>query len=124
MSDSRRQRQQLIEDGDDRLLAREDGAAGEDEDEDEEVELEESFDEVLPRCWSGSAAGRCAAAVCSWRKRETSKGRDMNVKGTGWTASRGLAGSEEVSGEYSETGVMLGVSRLKWEDEADTAMLK
>jgi hypothetical protein len=50
MSDSRRQRQQLIEDGDDRLLAREDGAAGEDEDEDEEVELEESFDEVLPRC--------------------------------------------------------------------------
>jgi hypothetical protein len=125
ISDSRRQRQQLIGDGDEVLLARDDGAAGEDEEEEEfELELEELFDEVLPRCWSGSAAGRCAAAVCSWRKRETSKGRDMNVKGTGWTASRGLAGSEEVSGEYSETGVMLGVSRLKWEDEADTAMLK
>jgi hypothetical protein len=29
-----------------------------------------------------------------------------------------------MSGEYSETGVMLGVSRLKWEVEVDTAMLK
>jgi hypothetical protein len=48
----------------------------------------------------------------------------MNDKGIGWMASRGLVGSAEVSGEYSETGVMLGVSRLKWEEEADTAMLK
>jgi hypothetical protein len=51
ISDSRRQRQQLIGDGDEVLLARDDGAAGEDEEEEEfELELEELFDEVLPRC--------------------------------------------------------------------------
>jgi hypothetical protein len=48
----------------------------------------------------------------------------MNAGETGWRASRGLVGSEGVSGEYSVTGVMLGVSRLKWEAEADTAILK
>jgi hypothetical protein len=51
----------------------------EDEDEDEESEeedkeLEECVDETLPRGCSGSAAGRWAAAVCSWSRREASPG--------------------------------------------------
>jgi hypothetical protein len=50
MRDSRRQRQQLIDDGDAMLLAREEVTPGDDEDDELELELEESFVEVLSRC--------------------------------------------------------------------------
>jgi hypothetical protein len=127
MRDSRRQRQQLSTDWDTTLLARED-VIPEDEEEDEEDELElepeELLDIVLPRCCSGSTVGRCAAAVCSWRRREASPELDMNNGEIGRTANRGLEGWEKMSGEYSETGVILGVSTLKWVEEVGTAMLK
>jgi hypothetical protein len=46
------------------------------------------------------------------------------VGGVWRKAKRGLLGSAKVCGEYSETGVILGVSMLKWAEEAGTAMLK
>jgi hypothetical protein len=54
------------------LLLRDEDEDEESEEEDEE--LEECVDETLPRGCSGSAAGRWAAAVCSWSRREASPG--------------------------------------------------
>jgi hypothetical protein len=87
--DSRRQRQQLMVDCDMTLLLREE----------EELESEE-LDEVLARCCSGSAAGRWAAAVCNWRRRDASPGwLDIDSNGVGRMAKRGLLGSAKVCGE-------------------------
>jgi len=77
--------------------------------EEEEVESEELVEDTLPRGCSGSAVGRCAAAVCSWSRREASAGDDIDaegVDGLGRKARRGLWGSANVCGEYSETGVV------------------
>lgn len=117
MRDSRRQRQQLMEEGDmPVLLLRED-----EEDEVEPLALLE--EDVVVLCCSGSAMGLWAAEVCSWRRREASDGLDINSRGAGRKANRGLLGSAKVVVVYSWTGVMLGVSMLKCE-EAGTWMLK
>lgn len=81
--DSRRQRQQLRTCGDMALLLLP-------RDEDElEPESEELLDDVLPRCCSGSAVGRWAAAVCSCSRREASPEFDIDSWGDGWMANRG-----------------------------------
>lgn len=82
------------------------------------------LDDVVELCWSGSAVGLWAAEVWSWRRREASEGLDMNSDGVGRKANNGLLGSAKVVAVYSWTGVMLGVSRLKCEEEAGTWMLK
>lgn len=88
--DSRRQRQQLIVGCDMTLLLREE----------EELESEELLDEVLARCCNGSAEGRWAADVCNWRRRDASTGwLDIDSKGVGRMANRGLLGSAKVCGE-------------------------
>jgi hypothetical protein len=121
MSDSRRQRQQLSCAGEDMTLLREDV------DEDRELEELDESDGVAvdaAPCCSGSAEGRWAAAVWSCSTREASGRLDMNCSGVWRKASSGWAGSEKVCGLYAERGVVLGVSVLKCEDEAGTAMLK
>jgi hypothetical protein len=88
-----------------------------------ELESLEVADEALEVGCSGSAPGRWAAEVCSCRRREASAGLDMDFCG-GWRrASSGLEGSAYMWWGYSQTGVMFGVSVLKWVDEAGT-MLK
>jgi hypothetical protein len=117
MRDSRRQRQQLSTEGDMALL--------EEELESVEEDLsEELLDELLPLCCSGSAEGRWAADVWSWRRRDASAGLDMDAEGVWRKAKSGLVGSANVKAEYSEDGLMLGVSELKCAEEVGTAMLK
>jgi hypothetical protein len=121
MSDSRRQRQQLICVGDMALLRDE---VEEDLELLELVESVEVAEEALAPDCSGSAEGRWAAAVWSCSSREASGGLDMNPRCVWRRASRGWVGSEKVDELYSETGVISGVSVLKWADEAGTTMLK
>lgn len=88
------------------------------------VELLELLDEVLlSRCCKGSAAGRWAAAVCSWRRREASGGPDICSGGGRRKANSGFDGSAGVSGANSEIGEQLGVSMEKWAASEGT-MLK
>jgi hypothetical protein len=99
------------------------------DDEDEETEEEEElFDDMLLRDCSGSAVGRWtgwAAAVCNCSRREASPEFDMNSEGEARIASNGLVGSANVYGEYSESGVISGVSVLKCvENLRGTTMLK
>jgi hypothetical protein len=124
MRDSRRQRQQQMGAWDDALLLR-------DDDEEETEEEEELFEDMLLRGCSGSVVGRCtgwAAAVCSCSRREASPEFDINFEGEVRMASSGLLGSENVCEEYSESGVISGVSVLKCVEDAanlrGTTMLK
>jgi hypothetical protein len=71
----------------------------EDMDEDEDTESLEVVDDVLELDWSGSAPGRWAAAVCSWRRREASTGLDIDSSGVWRKASSGLVGSAKVEAE-------------------------
>jgi hypothetical protein len=71
----------------------------EEEDEEKEAEWLELVDEVLELDWSGSAPGRWAAAVCSWRRREASTGLDIDSSGVWRKASSGLVGSAKVEAE-------------------------
>jgi hypothetical protein len=111
---SRRQRQQLSVVEEPVLLERDE----------EELESDELPTGVPARCCSGSAKGRLAAAVCTCSRREASAEPAMDSKDTGRKASSGLVGSARAWEEYSEMGVVLGVSMLKWADEAGRAMLK
>jgi hypothetical protein len=98
MSDSRRQRQQLIC-AIDMVLLRDE--VEEDRELLELLELVESAEfavEGLDADCSGSAEGRWAAAVCSCSRRDASEGLDMNSRGVWRKASSGLAGSEKVCG--------------------------
>lgn len=89
-SDSRRQRQQLMTCGERQALPLLDELADEAM---EDVESEELVEDMLLRDCRGSAAGRLAALVCSWSRREASPGEDIDsvgVDGLGRTARSGL----------------------------------